>query len=219
MKGTRMAAQPIHAVDNDIMPGKRHPGRRMTEAQFEAWVNVDTRAEWVDGEVVMMSPANYDHSDISLFLASVLRMFVESKGLGSVQCIEVQVRLGTLKRRRVPDVLFVSKRRMHLVKPTYVDGAPDLIMEVVSPDSDARDWRDKYLDYQAAGVGEYWVIDPMSKCVEAYALTGKSYQRIMERRAKLASGIVKGFWIKPAWLWESPRPSIASVLRELKVIS
>lgn len=213
-----MATQPIPKSDVDILPGKRHPGRRMTEAQFENWIDEDTRAEWVNGEIVMMSPVNYDHSDIAGFLLSILRPYVRAKKLGTVQGTEFQVRLGELKRRRLPDILFVSKRRLSIVKPTYVDGAPDLIVEVVSPDSDARDWREKYLDYQSAGVREYWVIDPMSKRIEAYSLIGKAYQRIAERRGKLTSGVIKGFWVKPEWFWMKTLPSEVTILRELKVI-
>lgn len=213
-----MATQPIRKLDDDILPGKRHPGRRMTEAQFENWIDEDTRAEWVDGEVVMMSPANYDHSDVAAFLNFLLRYVVERKKLGVVQGPEYTVRLGQLRRRRVPDVVFVSKGRMSQLRPTYIEGAPDLIMEVVSPDSNSRDWREKYFEYRDSRVREYWIISPMHQHVEAYTLKGTEYVQIPERRGKLTSKVVKDFWIKTDWLWMRPLPTMEFALRALGAI-
>jgi len=213
-----MATQPIHKVDHDILPGKRHPGRRLTEAQFEAWIDEDTRAEWVDGEIVMMSPANRDHSALAQFILAILQTYVQKKDLGDVFGTEYQVRMERPRRRRVPDVLFVTKTRREILTPTFVDGPPDLVMEVVSPDSDARDWREKFLDYQAGGVREYWVIDPMSENVEAYALKDRAYRQIMPRKGRITSTVVRGFWIKTDWLWMRPLPTILTTLRDLGII-
>src|SRR5215510_13117158 len=142
------------------------PHLRMTEEEFVTWCDEDIKAEWVDGEVIMPSPANLKHVDLAGFLNLILRMFVTSRGLGVVYGPELQVRFASLRRRRVPDLLFVSTERMSILKATEVDGAPDLIVEIVSPDSPARDWREKYLEYEAAGVREYWVADPMSRSEE-----------------------------------------------------
>lgn len=211
-----MATQPIRKIDDDILPGKRHPGRRMTEAQFESWIDEDTRAEWVNGVVVMMSPVNRDHSHIARFLVATLQEFVQEHDLGEVHGTEFPVRLTNPRRRRTPDVLFVAKKRLEMVKFNYVDGPPDLIMEVVSPDSISRDFRDKFLDYQTAGVREYWVIDPANATVEAFVSKGGSYVELLPRKGRLASTVVKGYWIKLDWLWQRPLPTIGSVMRQLK---
>ena len=145
------------------------PGGKLTEAEFVAWCDEDTRAEWVDGEVIMMSPANIEHLLLESWLHAVLRQFTEWHGLGIV-LDNAQVRLANQARRRVPDLVFLCKDRLDLLKHAHIEGAPDLIVEIVSPDSQSRDWREKYLDYQAAGVREYWVIDPMSQHAEVYAL-------------------------------------------------
>jgi len=211
-----MSTQPIRKIDDDILPGKRHPGRRMTEAQFEAWIDKDTRAEWVNGVVVMMSPANRDHSDIARFLVATLAEFVQLHDLGEVYGPEYQVRLTSPPRRRTPDVLFIAKRRLEIVHFNYADGPPDLVMEVVSPDSISQDFRDKFLDYQTAGVREYWVIDPANTTVEAFILKAGGYVDLLPRKGRLASTVVKGYWIKLDWLWQRPLPTIGSVMRQLK---
>ena len=149
------------------------------------------------------------------FLITLMRMFVEHHDSGRVLGPEFQVRLGARRRRRVPDVLFVARARLEILRPNHLEGAPDLAMEIVSPDSVARDWREKYLDYQAAGVREYWVIDPLSRNVEAYSLAEGAYRRIEEADGRIASLVLPGFYLKPAWLWQEPLPKVRDVLQEL----
>jgi Uma2 family endonuclease len=193
----------------------------MTEEEFVDWCRrfERVRAEWADGEVIVMSPANIDHVDVTDFLGAVLRVFVENHDLGRtfVQEFTSRYRSGSRLVRQLPDILFVAKARLHLLHPTYLDGPPDLAIEVVSPDSVARDYRDKYLDYQAAGVREYWIVDPLARAVEAWRLDPQAgaYQRIAEAEGRIASEVLPGFFLRPDWLWRDPRPRVTDVLREL----
>src|SRR6185312_5741056 len=147
-------------VDLDDLTGHRKPlpNRPLSEEEFVAWCDEDVKAEWVDGRVIMMSPANYSHVNLTSFLISLLRIWVEGRGLGNVLGPEFAVRLRS-RSRRVPDLMFVAKERLQNLRTSHLEGPPDLAMEIVSPDSVERDWREKYDDYQAAGVREYWIID------------------------------------------------------------
>jgi Uma2 family endonuclease len=204
------------------------PPGKMTEEEFVAWCDEDTRAEWVDGEVIMMSPVNVDHGRLLKWLLGVLGGFVEEKDLGEV-LPDVQVRLATQRTRRVPDIWFISNARRDLLRRAHLEGPPDLIIEIVSPDSEARDWREKYLEYQAAGVREYWVIDPMSQHAEAYALSGggsaetpaaaaSGYRRIEEKDGAIESVVLPGFRLRTAWLWPETRPKVLAALREIGLL-
>jgi Uma2 family endonuclease len=176
----------------------------------------DVRAEWVDGEVIVMSPNSVEHVDLFGFIITVLRSFVELHDLGKVMGTELFVRLPEQRRRRLPDILFVSAARLDLFRKTHFEGAPDMIMEIVSPESEARDWRIKYSEYEAAGVREYWVIDPMSEHVELYVLSDKqNYKQTVERKGWLSSTAVPGFQLKTAWLWPATRPKASDALKEL----
>lgn len=197
------------------------PARRMTEEEFVAWCDEDTRAEWADGEVVMMSPANIEHQILGSWLHAILRQFAEWHSLGVV-LTDPQVRFAGQARRRVPDLVFVSKDRLGLLKSAHIEGAPDLIVEIVSPDSLARDWREKYLDYQAAGVREYWVIDPMSQRAEVYALeagaesqTPAAYRRLKEQEGAVVSSVLPDFRFRVDWLWPATRPTVEAALQAL----
>ncbi len=193
---------------------------RMTEDQFVAWCDEDTRAEWKNGEVVMASPASTIHVRLTRFLLQCLGLYASRGALGEVLGPEMQVRFAGLRRRRVPDVLFIARERAAIILPNHVEGAPDLIVEIVSADSEARDWREKYWEYEAAGVREYWVIDPMSQHLEAYALDSQArYQLIAPAEGAVRSTALGGFYIRPAWLWQEPLPNPLDVLRELGVLA
>lgn len=200
------------------LDGRPVPGLRMTEAQFDRWCTEDIKAEWIDGKVIVVAPASGEHSDLNFWIMRLLADFVERRELGIVRGPEFLVRLASQKRRRCPDVMFVSNSRAGMLRPTYMEGAPDLIMEIVSPDSESRDWRDKYLDYEAAGVREYWVIDKRSQKIEAYALSRKkTFERLEEKRDAIQSKVLRGFYLKPAWLWRSPLPKLSEIAKELKL--
>ena len=189
-----------------------------TEEEFEAWCDEDVKAEYVDGRVIVHSPASTRHVDTVLFLAYLLKSFVAKHGLGTVLGPEVQVRLRP-GLRRVPDLLFVAKERTNIIRETLVEGPPDLIIEIVSPDSTARDWREKYWEYEQAGVSEYWVIDPQARRMDVYCLeeTGR-YKAVPSEAGVYRSRVVSGFWLRSGWLWQEPLPNVLEVIGELKVI-
>ena len=189
---------------------------RMTEQEFIAWCDSDTWAEWVDGEVILMSPVNTEHDRICVFLISLISYFAGEHDLGDVLTEPVQVRFARQRRRRSPDIFFVTRERLDIIKLQHVEGAPDLIIEIVSPDSQNRDRRDKFNEYQAAGVREYWIIDPLSKTVEAHVLGPDRKFRQVEPGPFIRSAVLPGFAIKPNWLWRSKLPKVSTCLREMK---
>ena len=69
-----------------------------------------------------------------------------------------------------PDILFISREREHILTPANVQGAPDLIVEILSPSSSTRDWRAKRELYATHGVREYWIIDPANRIVSVLLL-------------------------------------------------
>lgn len=208
-------APPIRERAEDDV--QRPPRRRMTEREFVAWCRPPTRAEWIDGKVIVMAPASYDHVRLNDWLDRVVGIFVQHFDLGVTLSREFSVRLVKQRRRRLPDLLFVAKGRRHLIRETFLDGAPDLIIEIVSPDSESRDWREKYEEYERAGVREYWIIDPMSKHAEVYVLVRGKYRQLKEQDGKLVSRVLPGFYLRVEWLWQDPLPAELDVLRELGV--
>lgn len=196
------------------------PKEKMTFEEFLAWCDEDTWAEWVDGEVIMVSPATEQHQDIGGFLETILRIFVEVHGLGRVLRAPFVMRLPEVPRGREPDLLFVRRERVHLIHETYLDGAADLVVEIVSAESIGRDRGDKFVEYERAGVPEYWLIDPERQRAEFYELASDGRYRLAAMGAEeiYSSKVIPGFWLRVDWLWQIPTPPALVVLRELRII-
>jgi hypothetical protein len=123
---TLLKSQPVKrkpSADSQA-DGKPPPGRRMTEEEFVAWVDDKTRAEWVDGEVIVMAPVSIDHDKATFWTRSLTDDFVEFHQLGVVTS-DVPVRLPKRPARRAPDVAsFLMRgatsfiRRTSMARPT-----------------------------------------------------------------------------------------------------
>jgi Uma2 family endonuclease len=194
------------------------PNGPMTEEEFLAWCPEGVRAEWVDGRVFIMLPENGRHNHLARFLIFVMTGFARKRALGEVLCLNFAIRFRAQRRVRVPDLFFVAKERQNLIHSAYFEGAPDLVVEIVSPDSESRDRREKFQEYEAAGVREYWVIDPRDQRMGFYGLSSKgTFQVIPEREGRVESAVLPGFFLKPTWLWQDPLPIEVDVLREMGV--
>ncbi len=189
----------------------------MTEDDFLEFCDEDTRAEFIDGEVIVHSPGTYKHQSISNFLIALFRFFVDQHQLGIVLGDNFQVRLRP-RLRRVPDIIFISKENKDRIARTEFEGAPDLVVEVVSTESIERDWRDKYFEYEQAGVKEYWIIDPNAEKMMIYCLNdlGK-YESQKPEKKILHSKVLPSFWLKSEWLWQDPLPNVIEIARELQI--
>lgn len=203
-------------IGGDVKP---HPGRRMTEEEFVEWCDGKTRAEWVDGEVIIIEPDNIDHDWIQGGVKSAMLGVSEAQDAGAVCGGSFFVRLPGQRRRRLPDILFVSKARLHLLKQTVCDGAPDLVVEIVWPESTARDVREKYFEYQKAGVKEYWILNPNAKTIEVHGLgSDGKYAPVADVKGKLSSKVLKGFFLRREWMQQPKFPSMLTLLKEMKLV-
>ena len=189
--------------------------RRMTYEEFLDWADEDTYAEWVDGKVERMSPASVKHQDISLFLARVIAEFVDEADAGKVLTAPFQMKLEALRRGREPDLLFVAKERLSLLKGSFLDGPADLAVEIISPESALRDRGTKYAEYESGGVREYWIIDAEAHRADFFVRDAEGrYQRAREdANGRYESAALPGFWIDLNWLWQTPLPTVRLVLR------
>jgi len=191
---------------------------KMTFDEFLAWCDEDTRAEWVNGEVEMASPVNKRHSDIGAFLATLLRLYVRRKQLGRVDNAPFLMRLPDVPSGREPDILFIRREHLDRLRETYLDGAADLVVEIISPESIGRDRGEKFVEYERAGIAEYWLIDPDRRRAEFYRLDARGMYRLIEPDAQgiYRSDVVEGFWLRVDWLWQEPLPLEEEVLREIR---
>ena len=208
-------------VRSDSVTDKPPPKAGMSYDEFLAWCDEDTWAEWVDGEVIMVSPASARHQMIADFLIRAMGIYAEERGLGQVVSAPFQMKLGPELSGREPDVLFVAREHQSRLKATHLEGAADLVIEIVSPESVLRDRGEKFAEYALGGVREYWLIDPQQRQADFYLLDARGRYRLTEPDAAgvYRSQALAGFWLKVEWLWQEPLPKILEVLREVGVRS
>lgn len=194
------------------------PKEKMTWDEFLDWCDEDTWAEWVNGEVQIVTPAGEEHQDLAIFLGTILQLFTRRTKLGKILIAPFLMRLPNAPSGREPDILFVREEHRNRVKRTYLDGPADLVIEIVSPESIARDRGDKFVEYEQAGVTEYWLIDPTRERVEFYRLDARGMYRLIDPDAIgiYRSQVVDDFWLRVEWLWQDPLPMEEDVLREIR---
>lgn len=204
------------STDSPLVPTLATPppsAIRMTYEEFLAWHPESAIAEWVDGEAYLMPPPGTIHQKLAFFLARLLMQFVETHDLGEVIVAPYQMRLS--RSGREPDVLFIARENLDRLGQQILLGPADLAVEVVSGDSGKRDRREKYLEYEHAGVREYWIIDPSRRTAEFYSLgtDARFHAMLVDESGVLHSQVLSGLWVKVDWLWQDPLPKIATVAR------
>ncbi len=186
-----------------------------TYEDFCVLVNEDQKADLIDGVIYMASPDNTDANELFVWLICLFHDFVEYYDLGKVYGSRVATRFDK-KTAPEPDILYVSKKHLHRVKRGGVEGAPDLAVEIVSPESIDRDYNLKRKKYEEAGVLEYWIIDEIEETVTLLSLgTDGKYREVKPKKGEYHSTVLKGFWLRAEWLFHSPRPRKLGALQLL----
>jgi Uma2 family endonuclease len=139
--------------------------RKLTYADYAKMPADGFRHEIIEGEEYMTPPPGTDHQTVVVNLARILGNHVVARKLGRMFVAPTAVVLS--KHDAVePDVMFVSKANASIITPKNIQGAPDLVVEVLSPSTAANDRGPKLKKYEEADVREYWIVDPSAKTVE-----------------------------------------------------
>ncbi len=124
----------------------------------------DERYELLNGELVMTPAPLLYHQYVLGKLYAKMAAFVDERDLGDVYFAPTDVVLSDTDVVQ-PDLLFVSKRRKHILTRENVQGAPDLVVEILSPATAERDRTLKLDLYARHGVHEYWIVDPDARTI------------------------------------------------------
>ena len=179
-------------------------------------------AEYVDNEVIIPMSVTKIHNKLTHFLSSILQFYVEAKKLGQIYGEPYQMKM-TLKgetKGREPDIFFVKTENFDHIGEQFFNGAADLVIEVVSPESVVRDTQDKFEEYEAAGVQEYWIIDYHRRTANFYGFneSGKYKMLPITADGKFESRVIENLWIKTDWLWQETLPNLIDIIKEWKLI-
>ncbi len=188
---------------------------------FDEYLEMDVEGaslEWIDGKVIGFMANNLQHQEIIGFLLTIMKLFVEMHDMGKVVQAGYAMKLEDQKRGREPDLVFVSKKNAEMLKQKYLDGAADIAVEIVSPESVERDNKTKLGEYEKAGIKEYWLIDPESRQAEFYRLQDNGFYRLADiSDGTFRSEVLPGFFLRVEWLWRKNLQTI-DALKELNLI-
>ncbi len=150
------------------------PAGSTTAEEFVRLQPPDKRSELVNGQLIVREPAGFRHGRIAARLAHRLSERVEANDLGVVCAAETGF---VLKREpdtvRGPDVAFISRERLPDPEPVaFAELAPDLAVEVLSPDDRPGAVLSKVADWLNAGSRMVWVVDPVRRLVRVYRQDG-----------------------------------------------
>ena len=186
----------------------------VTDEMFDEMVDEDTKAELIDGVMIVHSPASLHHDNIAGFLRMLMRGYAADKGLGLVLGPDGLARIK--KNRRVgADIFFLAQDRVPRPLPKEYKGVPDLFVEVLSPSNRDYDLEDKRAFYREAGVKEIWFVDREEQQILVDRRRGRRYVTKTFHEGRVESAVVRGFWIEAEWLWSDPLPNEMQCLRDI----
>jgi Uma2 family endonuclease len=177
-----------------VTPADQAPGPdqgQWTYADYAALPDDGQCYELIAGVLFMAPAPGTDHQAVSSLITTFLTIHVQLAGLGRVFAAPTDVELapGTVVQ---PDVLVISAASLGRITPSRIIGAPDLVVEIVSPSTSGYDRREKQDAYAQAGVAEYWVADPAAQTVELLFLEQGAYrsQGVFRGQARIPSRVV-----------------------------
>ena len=167
-----------------------------TLVTYEDYCNMpdDERYEVIDGELIMTAAPRVVHQDTSINIGTELRIYVKSNRLGKVLYAPTDVILSDTNVVQ-PDILFVSKSRAHIIAEEGIRGAPDLVVEVLSPSTAQLDKVRKRELYARFGVPEYWQADADEVSILVLTLVNGEYEiaGVYGPEETLVSPLLPGF--------------------------
>lgn len=211
--------QVVKSVESGWMMEALHEAVTRSEPyiSFEEFLKLydGQHAEWLNGKVEVVVANNATHNEILMFMVSLLQLFVGFKPVGRFQLAGFTMYVGDKQPAREPDILFVLNEHLDRFTPTYLNGAADMVLEIVSPESVERDYGKKFIEYEKAGVSEYWLFDPIRQIARIYVLgEDKVYHPAdSDAEGRLVSTLLPGFRLDPALLWRQQMPQGAELIQ------
>jgi Uma2 family endonuclease len=187
----------------------------VTEEMFDEVVDEDIKAELLDGVMIVHSPASPRHDDVAGFVRGLMRYYARRKRLGRVLGPDTLVHLATC-RKFAPDIFFIRQARVRRsLSEKQFEGAPDLVVEILSPSNRDEDLNDKRPAYRKAGVREIWLIDPDSREAVIDRKRKRGYTTTQSSEGRLTSAVLPGFWLDLAWVWSEEIPDDLECLEHI----
>ncbi|MCX8009543.1 MAG: Uma2 family endonuclease [Ignavibacteria bacterium] len=151
----------------------------------------------IDGELIITpAPIPY-HQQLCKKIFIELSKYVEREKIGELLFSPIDVFLSESETYQ-PDIIFISNDRLNIIGEKKIEGAPDLIVEILSEATAYYDLKHKKRIYESSGVKEYWIVDPIEKSIEVYENANLTYKLFSSAilQGKVNSKLLNGFEVE-----------------------
>ncbi|MEM6283508.1 MAG: Uma2 family endonuclease [Chloroflexota bacterium] len=170
--------------------------------------------EWVDGDVVNMTPVHERHDETQQYMTALLKVYFDLNPIGFIRQAPFVMKLPSVNSSREPDIQVILNNNREAYTPTGMLGAADIAIEIVSAESVTRDYQTKYAEYEKGGVTEYWLIDPLKQEAHIYRRDeGGRYVEQAPADGIYITPLLPKLQFKPALLWHKPLPTMLDIVQ------
>lgn len=186
--------------------------RRVTFDEFLDWLTEKTKADLIDWRIYIQSPPPDAHEKIFGFLITVLSAFASHRKLGIVRGSRTTLKFSE-ENGVQPDIVFISNASRSRVHPYYMDGAPEVVIEILSPSTRQLDRGKKMSLYAKHGALEYWQVDLENQFAEFFRNHGGAWLPMPVSDDDIFhSEVIPGFWLNTQWLFIAEEPDIVETV-------
>lgn len=190
------------------IPTRKPSVQRITFEEYLDLLTEETKGDLIDGVLYMQSPPSDDHEKIFGCLFGILQAYVIRKKLGLVRGSRTAIKFSGYNGTQ-PDIVFISNARRHLVHPYFMDGPPDVAVEILSPSTRRLDRGRKTELYAEHGVLEFWQFDPEEQTTEFFWNDNGAWTPMpVSEDGFFHSQAIPGFWLNVNWLFADEPPDI-----------
>jgi Uma2 family endonuclease len=183
----------VHSVLQEVAVEPGHSSTKLTYADYEMFPDDSLRHEIIDGEHYVTASPITRHQRISLSLLHVIQSHLDTHPIGELFSAPFDVVLSFTDV--VPDLIYLAQSRAHLLTAKNLQGAPNLVVEILSPSTRPRDERLKRDLYERVGVEEYWLVDPEPDVVTIYRRGAEGFESPIrvEKDGMVTTPLLPGF--------------------------
>lgn len=178
-----------------------------TLEDYEQITDEDLKCEFVDGELIVHSPASFQHENLTSFIIALLRLYIAEVRPGFVLGSNVVMQLG--QSRFSPDASVLLAANAARIQNDRIVGPVDLAVEVLSASTRKYDTQTKLCAYQAARVPEIWLVDAEAREFKVHAQRGERYEASSLSTGTWSSVALPGLVITVNWFWSDPLPPLS----------
>ena len=195
---------------------------KITDAYLDFLNNIseNQKAEWIDGKLVIQSPAKARHLEVSNKLSRLMSSYADRYDLGYVVSEKALINIEEGVHNYEPDIVFFSKEKAEEIDDdTSMFGIPDFVVEILSKSTARYDRGVKFDNYEKAGIPEYWIIDAKKRIVEQYLIENHKYRLFKKHKIGdfVSSKVLLDFFIPIVSLFDT-YANLAELDRPLRKI-